>query len=112
MRKKLSDITLSALFVMWWLSKDMTAGQQCKAVERSVRGKALRNHTFNTVAVRHPVECPAVCEKDPMCQSYNFFIPTKLCELNDKTKETSPQDFVSDEKRFYMGIWRPRGDQS
>ncbi|XP_044163651.1 fibroleukin-like isoform X2 [Acropora millepora] len=108
MRNKLSRITLSVLYVMWWLSIDVTAGQQCKAAERSVRGKALRNHTFKTVTVRHPVECPAVCEKDPMCQSYNFFIPRKLCELNDRTKETSPQDFISDETRFYMEIWRPR----
>ena len=100
----------SMLCVMLWMSKDVTAGQQCKAVESSVRGSALQNHTFKSVAVGHPVECPAICERDPMCQSYNFFIPKKLCELNDRTKETNPEDFVSDEKRFYMGIWRLKGE--
>ena len=86
------------------MSKDVTAGQQCKAVESSTLGNALKNHTFKSVAVGHPVECPVICKRDPMCQSYNFFIRKKLCELNDRTKETNPEDFVSDKKRFYMGI--------
>ncbi|XP_015751255.1 PREDICTED: microfibril-associated glycoprotein 4-like isoform X2 [Acropora digitifera] len=107
MGNKLAHITLSVFYVMLWMSNDVTAGQQCKRVESSVRGKALKNHAFKSVTVGHPVECYAVCEKDPRCQSYNFFIPRKLCELNDRRKEASPQDFVTDEMRFYMGIWRP-----
>ena len=91
------------------MSKDVTAGQQCKAVESSVRGKELKNHIFKSVTVGHPAKCYAVCETDLMCQSYNFFILKKLCELNDRTKEASPQDFLSDEMTFYMRIWRPRG---
>ena len=112
MSNKLAHITLSVFYVMLWMSKDVTAGQQCKTVESSVRGKALKNHAFKSVTVGHPVECHAVCEKDPTCQSYNFFALKKLCELNNRTKETSPQDFVSDEMTFYMGIWPPRGDKS
>ena len=113
MGNKLANITLSVFYVMWWMSEDVAAGQQCKVAESSVRGKALKNHTFKSVAVAHPVECLAVCEKDPMCKSYNFFILKKLCELNNRTKETSPQDFVSDEESFYMRISRPlNGDKS
>ncbi|XP_074629262.1 microfibril-associated glycoprotein 4-like [Acropora palmata] len=100
---------LSVLYVMLWMSKEVTAGQQCKAVESSTLGNALKNHTFKSVVVGHPVECPAICKQDPICQSYNFFIPEKLCELNDRTKETNPEDFVSDKKRFYMGIRRLKG---
>ena len=111
MGNKLARITVSVFYVMLWMSKDVTAGQQCKTVESSVRGKSLKNHIFKSVTVGHPVECYAVCEKDPTCQSYNFFIPKKLCELNDRTKETSPEDFEFDEMRFYMGVWRPRGDK-
>ena len=101
---------LCLLYVILWMSKEVTAGQQCKAVKSSARGNALKNHTFKSVAVGHPLECPAICKQDPMCQSYNFFIPKKLCELNDRTKETNPEDFVSDEKRFYMGIRRLKGE--
>ena len=113
MSNKLAHIALSVLYaVLWMISKEVAAEQQCKAVESSVHGKALEKHTFKSVTVGHPVECHTVCERDPMCQSYNFFIPRKLCELNDIIKETSPQDFVSDENRFYMGIWRLKGDNS
>ena len=109
---KLAHITLSVFYVMLRMSKDVTAGQQCLGVESSVRGKALKSHTFKSLTVGHPVECHAVCEKHPMCQSYNFFTPRKLCELNNRTRETSLQDFVSDEMRFYTRIWRPGGDKS
>ena len=70
------------------------AGGLCKTSERSVPGKALKGHTFKEFAVRAIV--------DPRCASYNFFIPDKVCELNSQTKETRPDDFVTDELRFYM----------
>ena len=94
---------LSLLYVMLWMSKDATAGQQCKAVESSARGNALKNHTFKSVAVGHPVECPAICQQDPICQSYNFFIPKKLCELNDRTKETNPKILYPTRRGFTWG---------
>ena len=113
MSNKLAHIALSVLYaVLWMISKEVAAEQQCKAVESSVHGKALKKHTFKSVTVGDPAECQTVCEKDPMCQSYNFLIPRKLCELNDIIKQTSPQDFVSDENRFYMGIWPLKGDNS
>ena len=78
------------------------AGGQCKVVERSVSGKALKGHTFKEVVVRAPFECQNICENDPRCASYNFYIPERVCELNSKTKEAKPDDFVNDDLRFYM----------
>ena len=43
-----------------------------------------------------------LCENDPKCRSYNFHILTKNCEMNDETKESKPNDFVTDDQRFYM----------
>ncbi|XP_073251813.1 uncharacterized protein [Porites lutea] len=77
-------------------------GGQCKTSERSVPGKALKGHTFKEFAARAIVECQNTCENDPRCASYNFYIPDKVCELNSQTKETRPDDFVTDELRFYM----------
>ena len=114
MSNKLAHITSSVLYAMLWMMSNEVAAEQllqCKAVESSVHAKALKKHTFKSVTVGHPVECHAVCEKHPMCQSYNSFIPRKLCELNDRTKETSPEDFEFDEMRFYMRMWQPRGDK-
>ena len=78
------------------------AGGLCKTSERSVPGKALKGHTFMEFAVRAIVDCQNTCENDPRCASYNYYIPDKLCELNSQTKETRPDDFVTDELRFYM----------
>ena len=75
---------------------------QCKPVERSISGKALKGHTFKELVVRAPFECQNTCENDPRCASYNYFIPGRVCELNSKTKEAKPDDFVTDEQRFYM----------
>lgn len=86
--------------------------KQCKPVEVSSAGKALKNHTFRSTAVASVFECQVVCEQDLQCQSYNFFIPEKICELNDRTKEGRPQDYVTDETRFYMEIWHLRDVKS
>lgn len=88
----------------------VTTANQCKPVKVSSAGKALKNHIFRSTAVASVFECQVLCEQDLKCQSYNFFIPEKICELNDRTKETRPQDYVTDETRFYMGIWLLRGN--
>ena len=94
-----------ALFTICLISRmygvEATNGQ-CKPVERSVSGKALKGHTFKELMVRAPFECQNICENDPRCASYNYFIPGRVCELNNKTKEAKPDDFVTDEQRFYM----------
>ena len=81
---------------------DEAAKGQCKPVERSVSGKALRGHTLKELVVKAPFECQNTCENDPRCASYNYFIPGRVYELNSKTKEAKPDDFVTDEQRFYM----------
>ena len=78
--------------------------QQCKPAEVSVFGKALRGHTFNTVQVEAPRECQLLCDNEKGCLSYNFVKATKLCELNNTTKEARPNDYVPDESRFYKAV--------
>ena len=94
-----------ALFTICLISQmhgSEAVGGQCKTSERSVPGKALKGHTFKEFAARAIVECQNNCENDHRCASYNFYIPDKVCELNSQTKETRPDDFVTDELRFYM----------
>ena len=98
---------LSFLISPMYLS--LAAGQQCKPSEVSANGKALKGHTFKAVVVSRPFECQILCEKELKCQSYNFFISKKICELNNMTKEARPNDYVTDENRLYMGIWLIRG---
>ena len=50
-----------------------------------------------------------MCEEEVKCQSYNFVIGDKVCELNNRTKEARPEDFKPDQTRFYMKRARTRG---
>ncbi|XP_068733708.1 uncharacterized protein [Montipora capricornis] len=95
-------VTLFTLYLIACMVGSNTTGQQCKPSEVSIPGKALNGHTFKATVVSRPIQCQMLCENDPKCRSYNFHILTKNCELNDETKETSPNDFATDDLRFYM----------
>ena len=45
-------------------------------------------------------ECDISCEREISCQSYNYVIGEKSCELNNRTKEATPENFHSDPARF------------
>ncbi|KAJ7388366.1 hypothetical protein OS493_038116 [Desmophyllum pertusum] len=62
----------------------------------------LKGHTFKTCQVGLPEECYFKCDEEVTCQSYNFVIGQNVCELNNRTKEARPEDFLPDRKRFYM----------
>lgn len=101
-----------ALFAFCLISRmdlRVTADQQCKPAEASVNGKALKGHTFKTSVIRSLFECQVLCENELKCQSYNYFIPSKICELNDRTKEARPYSFVPDENSVYVKSWPNRG---
>ena len=98
------SLALFTIYVIFRMHGGEAPGGLCKTSERSVPGKALKGHTWKEFAVRAIFDCQNTCENDPRCASYNYYIPDKVCELNSQTKETRPDDFVTDldELRFYM----------
>ena len=78
------------------------AKNPCKT-EVSVPGMALRGFVFKKVPVTAPHVCDITCERETICQSYNYVIGEKSCELNTRTKEARPENFQPDDLRFYMG---------
>ena len=78
------------------------AKKPCK-IEVSVPGMALKGFIFKKVPVTAPHVCDITCENDTICQSYNYVIGEKSCELNTRTKEARPENFQPDDLRFYMG---------
>jgi len=78
------------------------AAGQCHTAGLSVSGMYLRGHTFKTVQVGSPDECFFTCEQEARCQSYNVMIGRTICELNSRTKEARPEDFMPDQRRYYM----------
>ena len=79
----------------------VTAKDRCKT-EVSIPGMALKGFVFKKMSVSAPHVCDINCEREITCQSYNYVIGEKSCELNHRTKEARPENFHSDEARFYM----------
>ncbi|XP_078353605.1 uncharacterized protein LOC144638260 [Oculina patagonica] len=92
---------LSVIFLMSWIGI-FEAASQCHQKENSIGRMYLRGQTFKTYKDGWPHKCFLRCDEEVTCQSYNFRIDQKLCELNNRTKEARPEDFIPDQTRYYM----------
>ena len=96
---------MATVFVMGRLLCDANA-QQCAAgggQEISKLGMMLRRHIFKRItgaSLSHV--CIRECHADVRCQSFNYVINKDMCELNNRTKEARPEDFVPNSERFYF----------
>ncbi|XP_068734816.1 uncharacterized protein [Montipora capricornis] len=92
----------SAVFLLTRIGVIKAANQGCHN-EYSVDGKFLKGHAFKTLWIQSPFECAiiCICDHDIRCQSLNLIIYRNICELNDRTKEARPEDFLPDSNRFY-----------
>ena len=78
-----------------------TADEQC-SVRVTIPGTALKGVVLKRIPVTAPYMCDVRCEQEITCQSYNYVIKEKICELNNLTKEARPENFRSDPARFYI----------
>ena len=74
---------------------------QCPA-QPAIYGKALKGYTFKTSVTSSSTECLVDCHYEDRCQSYNYVTTRNICEMNNRTKEAKPDQFVTDSDRFYM----------
>ncbi|XP_067047504.1 uncharacterized protein [Acropora muricata] len=81
---------------------------QCKRVQ-SVYGTMLRGHVFQESNAANILACSLLCNSDIRCQSINYVISRHLCELNNRTKEARPEDYVQDVDRVYLTRPSERG---
>lgn len=103
--QSLLTFTVSLYLVSWIpLCK---ASDECKRL--SSLGKALKGHTFERFKANCPTDCIIRCEKELRCQSYNYVLEEKICELNNRTNEARPVDFKNDPARIYITIQFHRG---
>ena len=96
------SVTLYAFYLISLMSTSETAGVQCKVYQVPIRGKALRGHTYKIAKAGELFRCYVRCERDPVCKSCNFKDTQEICEMNNETKETKPNDFITDEKSYYV----------
>ena len=93
--------------VMCQMSYELDA-QQCRN-EYSIRGMSLKGHIFMAKKTANWLKCVDRCNHDIRCQSFNYVINQATCELNNRTKEARPEDFVPDSDRFYIKRLDGRG---
>ncbi|XP_015765172.1 PREDICTED: neurogenic locus notch homolog protein 1-like [Acropora digitifera] len=80
---------------------EKTMAQQCPT-ERSISGRMLQRHVYKTMLADIAHHCLSSCGADDRCQSFNFVISSRKCELKNRTKEAKPKDFISDPDRYYF----------
>ena len=93
-----------ALYVFSFISlmgTSNTAGEKCKVYQVPIRGKALRGHTYKTAISGELFRCYVRCERDPVCKGCNFKHTQQICEMNNETKETKPNDFITEQQSYY-----------
>ena len=88
--------------------------QQCGAGGDlySIYQMMLQGHTYKSFkTATGTLECREACLADVKCQSYNVVMFIAICELNNRTKEARPEDFVKNKDRYYMAKGPKRGDR-
>ena len=71
----------------------------------------LKGHTYMRIKARpgSPLDCKHACDSDVRCQSYNYIMSQDICELNTRTKEARPDDFIKNSDRYYFKKTPHRG---
>ena len=84
--------------------------QQRKEDEHAISGMMLRGHTFRTMRSSIAFECHQACYNDFRCHSFNYVISEEVCELNNRSKEARPENFVPNFERYYVRSNKKRGE--
>ena len=70
-----------------------SAGESCRNVY-SQGGYALVDHAYKSFFTGRLASCYMSCTTQPTCQSLNYNLADKTCELNNDTKYFRPKYFV------------------
>ena len=73
----------------------------CRSVE-SVSDHALFSYTYKSISGTRFESCAAICDADPLCYSFNYFIPDKTCELNNSSRQADSRYFLSRPGAVYL----------
>ena len=59
-----------------------------------VYGMTLKRHVSQVLRVPNSLHCLKACNNDIRCQSVNHLMGKDLCELNNRTKEATPEILI------------------
>ncbi|XP_044181688.1 fibulin-1-like [Acropora millepora] len=75
---------------------------QCISGTYAKYGTMLRSHVFQEHNAENILACSLLCNSNIRCQSINYVISRHLCEMNSRTKEARPDDYLQDADRVYV----------
>ena len=100
----LQCVNIIAAFLLCQRAFVDSAVEECSGeAEYSILGMMLRRHIYKKIP-RAPLgnACLQECYRDAGCQSFNYVISKETYELNNRTKEAKPEDFVPNSDRYYF----------
>ena len=101
---------ISVLLMVALIFRNISS-QQCGNDTYSIYQMMLTGHIFKTFKAQPlSFECSKACNSEVRCQSYNYVVFEDICELNNRTKEARPEDFVKNRDRYYMTKASNRGN--
>ena len=77
-----------------------SVGESCKN-DYSEYGFALTDHAYESIRVDRLISCYMACSMQPACQSLNYNLADKTCDLNNDTKYYRPKYFVEKPTSVY-----------
>ena len=98
-----------SILVFVVLVLNLAAAKDQWRTEVNIQGRALKGFTFKILLTTAPYLCDVKCEQEITCQSYNYNRENKICELNNRTKEARPENFISASAWFYIRRLNNRG---
>ena len=108
--KMIHQMTLVITLLLMASALYNISSRQCGIDTYSIYQMMLRGHTFKMLKARPlSLDCREACLSDVRCQSYNYIMFKDICELNNRTKEARPEDFVKDSDRYYITRAPKRG---
>ena len=107
----LQNVKILAVFLLCQQAFVESEVEECSGeAEYSISGMMLRRHIFKKITGAHLGNvCLRECYLDVRCQSFNYVISKETCELNNRTKEARPKDFVPNSDRYYFKRDKDRG---
>ena len=88
------SLNISTLYLFTLLSSTIAVTKLlCDAVTRSRHGFVLKGHVFESFPTERVAFCYSACNANPTCQSLNYNLGNKSCELNSESSRSQPHSF-------------------
>ena len=83
------------------VSPSSMALKQCKVKTTSKPGFFLVGYALKSFTAERLAFCYSTCKTDPSCQSLNYNLASKTCQLNSESRKSQPNSFHAREGFVY-----------